>query len=852
MNNLLHQRYIIRNAASQRKSRKYAQKILRFAKNVNMIDVWNQLNIIYNDIDVEVRFEIFRRSKNENIINDMLNDLDEFKHDWWAKTTRMRNNNIDTQNNRNQLLKQNVRSQNQFDQYVNNRQSQHQRQTFQNQFRYQNNVYQNYQSSQSRQKYQQSNYQQNDYKQTDYSSSYQIDNYLNNNNNQNDQYSNVRALSSSNRLQITVESTNDDASNSNQQSQQRQSFRSLSNNQSRDDYDDYFSRFQTIYQINVFEKIDENVTIWILNDANDAHWLANDQKKQQSEYFHDDYNYDLNAVKNVNFLSSIAEVADVYICQRCFVSFFFRNQLFKHLRHTCWIEVDFNHVVSMTSATRSASNQAENRRLIQFVVVSNQINLDYVFREYQYDKMSMRLKNNQTIINICVDIDNLIIMKERDFFTQLLSNVSVQKLVFFVSVRDVNDKIIKFDEYMKIKMFFDDVLNSKNSVSKQSIIDVIDAKIHFIDDFAVNLLLSNDVIYFQNMKIDSKKRRLIIEKCENIRVSFEMHNRSKSHVKRIIRFRQTYTLMSNDLTKISVIYHDLLSNDKDFLFESQCSYDLKYEKKVYAHVVDNNLSKMFVRNVTSESITLVKRIRLNTVIEYNQIECYLIMSKKSHKTASGWMIDRSWKKQLVVSFVIIAATYVVMIFFQVNEKTFVFVKSQQSTIVVVSKITYAMSVVSQIDLKLKHVFFNDVTIYDENVFDFVNLIDNFQNIFQNFDFIVNISKKKWMSINLKSSAISKANKIYSLKTKNRNFIDATFDKLHEQNKLHWITQFIEFNYSVFVIWRDTSIDQKNRVVIDIKKLNDIIENDSYSLSLQTNIIAKIADFSFISIINVVN
>ena len=41
-----------------------------------------------------------------------------------------------------------------------------------------------------------------------------------------------------------------------------------------------------------------------------------------------------------------------------------------------------------------------------------------------------------------------------------------------------------------------------------------------------------------------------------------------------------------------------------------------------------------------------------------------------------------------------------------------------------------------------------------------------------------------MLINFKLNTIFKANKIYFLKVKNCNVINITFDKLHEQNKLH--------------------------------------------------------------------
>ena len=41
-----------------------------------------------------------------------------------------------------------------------------------------------------------------------------------------------------------------------------------------------------------------------------------------------------------------------------------------------------------------------------------------------------------------------------------------------------------------------------------------------------------------------------------------------------------------------------------------------------------------------------------------------------------------------------------------------------------------------------------------------------------------------MLINFKLNAMFKVNKIYFLKAKDRNFINAIFDKFYEQSKLH--------------------------------------------------------------------
>ena len=146
-------------------------------------------------------------------------------------------------------------------------------------------------------------------------------------------------------------------------------------------------------------------------------------------------------------------------------------------------------------SSSTSTKNVENRRVIESIVASNETSPSYVFREYQYEKISARLKDNKDIIDACVNSDNLITMNGRKFLVQQLSNAIIQKLTSFVSVRRVKNKIIKFDEFVKARMFFDDTLNSKFTSTFQSAIEVIDVEIHVINDFAANLLLSNDVIY---------------------------------------------------------------------------------------------------------------------------------------------------------------------------------------------------------------------------------------------------------------------------------------------------------------------------------------------------------------------
>ena len=94
--------------------------------------------------------------------------------------------------------------------------------------------------------------------------------------------------------------------------------------------------------------------------------------------------------------------------------------------------------------------------------------------------------------------------------------------------------------------------------------------------------------------------------------------------------------------------------------------------------------------------------------------------------------------------------------------------------------------------------------------------------------------------------------MYSIKSKKRFVINAIFDKIYTNDKMTWANQSISFNFSIFVVWREISNDVKNRVVVDIRELNKVIESNTYFISLQFDIINTIVEFLYILIVDTIN
>lgn len=87
-------------------------------------------------------------------------------------------------------------------------------------------------------------------------------------------------------------------------------------------------------------------------------------------------------------------------------------------------------------------------------------------------------------------------------------------------------------------------------------------------------------------------------------------------------------------------------------------------------------------------------------------------------------------------------------------------------------------------------------------------------------------------------------RVYTLGKQDREVIDKTFDKLHEQGRLRWTLEATPFSFPYFLVWRNKDLDKnserKGRVVIDIRALNHITMPDAYPIPAQVDILSNIA------------
>ena len=64
-----------------------------------------------------------------------------------------------------------------------------------------------------------------------------------------------------------------------------------------------------------------------------------------------------------------------------------------------------------------------------------------------------------------------------------------------------------------------------------------------------------------------------------------------------------------------------------------------------------------------------------------------------------------------------------------------------------------------------------------------------------------------------------------------------------------VTEFTSFSFLCFVVWRESTDNRKDRMIMNIRSLNAIILSNVYFISLQTDIIQVVSDCNFIFVID---
>ena len=446
-------------------------------------------------------------------------------------------------------------------------------------------------------------------------------------------------------------------------------------------------------------------------------------------------------------------------------------------------------------------------------------------------------------------------------FLNTLFHDNIHRIFILMKVREINAREHDNFEWFKLNFYIDDKL-----ADDTKIIVHFKKKVHIVDDFRAKLFINNNIFEFESISIHLKRRELIINNYEITTLVFIKTQNDR--IKKIIRSHKQVIVSTHAIMTIFVKYkNNILFTNRNYNFSFKTFKTLNAENEFFVYIMSVNVVAIQMKNASNTSFVIFKNMKINDLHDYKKENCYMINIDNRHLVAvstSDWTkrIKQFAKYAALTNLIIMSvldgavlsqsSTYIViLITFQANNDTASSFSSIKSTHINAFNPLY-LPFVSETNLSIqKTIMFNDVIIFDD-VFAYARLftiMKFFLKIWRNINDTVNVSKSQWMFILTILNAKSLAIKIYSLNSKNKKMINKKFDWLHEKEKMSWTKRFTIYNYSIFVVWRIVNDERKEKIMIDIRKLNKIFEFDAYSMFFQLNVTAAVMSASYISVMN---
>ncbi len=237
--------------------------------------------------------------------------------------------------------------------------------------------------------------------------------------------------------------------------------------------------------------------------------------------------------------------------------------------------------------------------------------INYAFQEVHYTTVKMSF-DNDVFHDICIDFDNSIIMIDRKFLSNSISDLQIQIMKFLISIKDVNNKLINTNEFAIVSIHLNELANEKLAIA------VLIIEVHLVNQLNVKMLVEMNVISSKRIILNLHHQWMIIKSCQDLMININSKVHLHSNTRRIIQAQKSINLSSELTTLVFIFFNERsLSDDWDFLFESQYSQNLRHDDNIFAHIVNVKLSFIQIQNATKSLITLSRKIKLDFIIKYN-------------------------------------------------------------------------------------------------------------------------------------------------------------------------------------------------------------------------------------------
>lgn len=552
-------------------------------------------------------------------------------------------------------------------------------------------------------------------------------------------------------------------------------------------------------------------------------------------------------------------------CRSCGVSFESNNRLHRHIRNGCHSHAyKLSEAVSRDSAASSGDSLRVNpakstmsvlessspRASIPIIKSSVDPNMTlgtgYGFRGFQYATASYALTEDGPSESGCLDTGCGISMHDVEAFTRLTQGkVPIRKMATPITVRGIGTNKHSTVEYAIMDIYLKGIQDGKPAIA------VLRREVHLVKDLKANFLIGNDILGPEKVSINLSKGEAHIGSCD-VTIALSIKGRA-TPIHKPIHLKKSTIVPAHTVIPVP-IHHLSIPSDRDFMFEpGEVNFSL------YAHMMNSATEAVLVRNDEDRPIRIPRNLRLGYITEVDYPNAFYAGSAFPESSSSSNQYDedatsddiadlarrrpkeehkKSWFKKVLAA----CATVAIAVGGTASPST-------------IHGDALVATAAPEVDLSSECVLPNGVTIHNSGakaVQAFTQIVEEYSTIWTDQGF-AKLPEEHWMRIPLKADwedNIPGKIKVYPLGTRDREFIDQTFDELHRLGRMDWTNISTSFSYPCFVVWRTLSDGtKKGRVVVDVRGLNAISLPDVYALPLQSEVIMDVRDCRYITVVD---
>ena len=353
----------------------------------------------------------------------------------------------------------------------------------------------------------------------------------------------------------------------------------------------------------------------------------------EERYWEDDRYYD-EQQENTSDHPDEPDSADVnfvepeitYTCKRCTSSFYSNNKLHRHLRGCRAVQktsviVNFvdcsKHDDVSAKVLRSKANQVQTTDLASGPGTM-----------LRFSPHSFKGKPEE----ICLDTGTSMSAIDHGFLLERVPEAKIMKTAVPFTLRGIGKELHDSSEYVLQDIYLPGRTKDGPAIAH------ITREIHIVDSLKAKAFIGMDIIFPEEMVINTRKNVVEFGSCE---VEIQLFTTSKGQrINRSVLAQTLTTIPPNTTMALPIkMRGKTIPSDRDYSFHPSSNRTLGPEGGLFSHITNSQFAAIQVRNTSNKPVILPKNMKVGTLVDYEEEGCYNVEEENRHlaiKSAPNW------------------------------------------------------------------------------------------------------------------------------------------------------------------------------------------------------------------------